>query len=155
MSEVVLLLGGNVGYVRATQRTAEKMIQDRIGTILSRSREHWTEPWGFTDDRLFLNRALVVESDLDPNAILTGCLAIERELGRERGTESGFSARTIDIDILFIGDQLIDTEHLVVPHPRLHQRTFALAPAADIAPGLVHPVLHRSVLTLLNEVLAT
>ncbi len=151
--EVLLLLGGNIGDVRTTLSKAEENIASRIGPVLSRSRDHWTEPWGFEDDRLFLNRALLVESAHDPMRLMEECLAIERELGRTRDGALGYSARTIDIDILFIGDRVITDPGLTVPHPRVQDRAFALGPAADIAPDLVHPVLRRSVLELLNDVL--
>lgn len=151
--EAVLLLGGNVGDVAGTFRKAEEAIVARIGAIRSRSRDHRTEPWGFNDERLFLNRALIIASDLDPRSLMNGCLAIEQELGRVRDGSPVPKARTIDIDILFIGDQVIDQPGLHVPHPRVHERAFALGPAADVAPDLVHPLLKRTVLHLLNDVL--
>lgn len=151
--EAVLLLGGNVGDVAGAFRRAEEAIVARIGPIRSRSRDHRTEPWGFSDERLFLNRALIVASELEPCSLMHACLAIEKDLGRVRDGSSVPKARTIDIDILFIGDQVIDQPDLRVPHPRVHERAFALGPAADVAPDLVHPLLKRTVLQLLNDVL--
>lgn len=149
--EAVLLLGGNLGDLPATFISAETLLNKRIGTVLASSRDHWTEPWGFTDERLFLNRALLVRSDLDPTALLEGVLGIERELGRVRDPAIRYSARTIDIDILLLGDRVIDLPHLQIPHPHMHERAFALAPAADISPNWTHPILHRTVLQLLND----
>ncbi|MBK9758550.1 MAG: 2-amino-4-hydroxy-6-hydroxymethyldihydropteridine diphosphokinase [Flavobacteriales bacterium] len=149
--EVVLLLGGNVGDPRATVLLAERLINERVGKVLSRSRDHWTEPWGFTDDRLFLNRALLVNTDLNERAVLDTCLGIEMELGRVRNMVSGYTSRTIDIDLLFAEGRTVDEIDLVVPHPRIQDRLFALSPAADIVPELVHPRLHRTVLQLLND----
>ena len=151
--EAVLLLGGNVGDVHAAFSKAERHLVARAGAIRSRSRDHVTEPWGFTDDRLFLNRALVLDTELAPDALMRTCLGIEVELGRVRDGADAPKARTIDIDILFIGDRIIDTPGLRVPHPRVHQRAFALGPAADVVPDLVHPERHRTVLQLLNDVL--
>lgn len=151
--EAVLLLGGNVGDVHDTFRKAEAAITERCGTIRSRSRDHTTEPWGFQDDRLFLNRALIVDTQLTPRALLDTCLSIEKELGRVRDGSGAYTARTLDIDILFLEDRTINEPGLRVPHPRMHERAFALAPAADIAPGLVHPVLQRNILDLLNDVI--
>lgn len=148
--ETLLLLGGNIGDVRGTFARAEALIAGRCGTILARSRDHWTEPWGFTDDRLFLNRALLAETLLGPAALMDALLAIEAELGRQRTTAGRYSARTIDIDILLIGGRVVELPALVVPHPRLHERAFALGPAADIAPGWRHPRLGRTVLQLLR-----
>jgi 2-amino-4-hydroxy-6-hydroxymethyldihydropteridine diphosphokinase len=149
--EAVLLLGGNLGDLRSTFARATGLIAARVGPVLATSRDHWTEPWGFTDDRLFLNRALAVGTSLDPGTLMKECLAIERELGRIRDPKAGYAARTIDIDLLFFGDAVIDRPGLTVPHPRLHERMFALGPAADIVPALIHPVLKKSVLSLLND----
>lgn len=153
--EALLLLGGNIGDVSATMERADEMIGEQVGTVLSRSRDHWTEPWGFQDDRLFLNRALVVGTELSPQSLLEKCLDIERRLGRTLGSVERYSARTIDIDLLLCGDQVISSPDLRVPHPRMHERAFALAPAADVAPDWSHPVMNRTVLTLLNDVLRT
>ena len=153
--EALLLLGGNIGDVSATMERADEMIGEQVGTVLSRSRDHWTEPWGFQDDRLFLNRALVVGTELSPQSLLEKCLDIERRLGRTKDGGERYSARTVDIDLLLCEDQVISSPDLLLPHPRMHERTFALAPAADVAPDWSHPLLNRTVLTLLNDVLRT
>ncbi|MGB3527164.1 MAG: 2-amino-4-hydroxy-6-hydroxymethyldihydropteridine diphosphokinase [Flavobacteriales bacterium] len=153
MAEITLLLGANRGEPHATFARATTLIEDRIGRILASSRDHWTEPWGFQDDRLFLNRAILLESDLAPARVMEKLLEIEKELGRERTSSDGYASRTIDLDILFIGEQVIEQPGLSVPHPRVHERTFALAPAADIIPDLVHPVLKRMVIDLLDQTL--
>lgn len=150
--DAVLLLGGNIGDVKATLDAAGTGVRERIGPVLAYSRDHWSAPWGFSDDRLFLNRALLVRTAREPEALMKEALAIERDLGRVRDEGPGYSARTIDIDVLFIGDRVISTPTLTVPHPLVQLRPFALGPAADIVPDLVHPVLHRTVLTLLNDV---
>lgn len=149
-SELVVLLGGNVGDPPRTLALAQGQIEARIGRIVSHSRDHWTAPWGFTDPRLFLNRALLLETGLTPTDVLAECLAIERLLGRERPADGAPVSRNIDIDILLVGHQVIELPGLVVPHPRLHLRRFALAPLADILPSWQHPLLHRSALDLLN-----
>lgn len=151
MAEFTLLLGANLGDPYATFARATTLVEDRIGPILASSRDHWTEPWGFQDVRLFLNRAILVETGLEAGTVMEKLLAIEQELGRRRPAVSGYASRLIDLDILFIGEQVIEQPGLMVPHPRVHQRVFALSPAADIVPGLVHPLLHRSVLDLLNK----
>jgi 2-amino-4-hydroxy-6-hydroxymethyldihydropteridine diphosphokinase len=150
--DVILLLGGNVGEPIATLGRAEELIGERLGKVLARSRDHWTEPWGFADDRLFLNRALLISTEHEPRAVLNACLDIEHALGRKRSAAPGYTARTIDIDLLFFGDHVADEPGLHIPHPRVHERAFALGPVADIAPALLHPTLHRSVLDLLNDV---
>lgn len=130
---------------------AESMISTRAGRILARSRDHWTQPWGFSDERLFLNRALIVETALEPLDLMRALLGIEADLGRDRARGSRYHSRTIDIDVLLIGERIIRLAELRTPHPRLHERAFALAPAADIAPDWVHPELHRTVLQLLTD----
>lgn len=153
--EALLLLGGNIGEVRVMLDRAEAMINEQVGSVLSRSRDHWNEPWGFQDERLFLNLALVVRTDLSPPDVLHRCLAIEHQLGRTRGSGPRYSSRTIDIDLLLCGDRVISSPELTVPHPRMHERAFALAPAADVVPDWSHPILDRTVLNLLNDVLRT
>lgn len=149
--EALLLLGGNLGDPVENLRMAESMIGEKAGMITSRSRDHWTVPWGFVDDRLFLNRALLMRTALEPLELLSELLSIEAAMGRRRDAQKRYEARAIDIDILMIGDRVIDGGVLQVPHPRMHERIFALAPAADIAPDWVHPGLQRSVLQLLTD----
>jgi 2-amino-4-hydroxy-6-hydroxymethyldihydropteridine diphosphokinase len=149
--DAYLLLGGNTGDPVYTVGAAITRIEERIGRVVARSRDHWTEPWGFTDDRLFLNVALRVSTCLAPEHVLEECLAIEADLGRVRVPGVGPGPRPIDIDLLLFGGLVVTGPGVEVPHPRLDQRTFALAPLADIAPAMVHPVNGRSVLALLND----
>lgn len=153
MAEFTLLLGGNLGEVEKTFARAMILIAERVGVVTAVSRDHVTEPWGFTDDRLFLNRAVQVESALPPSQVMERLLRIEQELGRTRTAGAGYGSRGIDIDILFIESQIVDLPELTVPHPRVQQRLFALAPTADIAPFLVHPVLGTTVMEMLNNAL--
>jgi 2-amino-4-hydroxy-6-hydroxymethyldihydropteridine diphosphokinase len=95
----------------------------------------------------FLNAVAGGETALRPEALLEACLATEREMGRVRAERNG--PRTIDVDILLFGGERRDAPRLVIPHPRLHERRFVLAPLAEVAPGLVHPVLGLDVRELL------
>lgn len=149
--DLLLLLGGDLGDPSRTLRAAEAALAAVLGPVVARSRDHWTEPWGFTSDRLFLNRALLFRTAMPTRDVLRHALDIERSLGRERPATGGPASRTIDIDILLHGDAVTDEPDLVVPHPRMHQRAFALAPAADVAPAMRHPLLDRTVLQLLND----
>jgi 2-amino-4-hydroxy-6-hydroxymethyldihydropteridine diphosphokinase len=97
----------------------------------------------------YLNAVLEAETTLPAEALLALCQQIEAAGGRSRAERWG--ARTIDLDLLLYGGAVIDAPDLVVPHPELHRRRFALVPLADLAPGLVHPVLGRSVSELLSE----
>src|SRR5688500_9803433 len=125
MVEVLLLLGGNLGDPEATLTQAEQAIGSSIGEVLCRSRDHWTEPWGFRDERLFLNRAIIISTGLEADEIMRRCLSIENQLGRIRTSGTPPGPRPIDIDILLIGKAVIKTELLEVPHPRMHLRQFA------------------------------
>ena len=150
--EVLLLLGADLGDPTITFTRAEELLAGGCGTILARSRDHWTEPWGFAGAHLFLNRAILLSTELDPLSLLQEVLAIERELGRERGSVEGYASRSIDIDLLLWKDRLVTLPTLTVPHPRLHERAFALAPAADLVPHWRDPISGRTVLHLLDQV---
>lgn len=152
MAEHILLLGADLGDPPRTFARATELITRRVGPVRAVSRDHWTRPWGFSGAHLFLNRALAVDSGSPPPQVMQTLLEIEQELGRQRPATGGYASRAIDIDILFIEGQVIDLPGLTVPHPRVHLRAFALGPAADIAPALVHPGLGRTVLQLLDQV---
>lgn len=153
--DVLLLLGGNRDDPPTLLARAVDRLQQRAGTVLARSRAHWTEPWGFSDPHLFLNQAVLLRTALDPEDLLRTCLAIETELGRVRSATQRYTARTIDIDVLLYGDRVVEQPGLQLPHPRMHERSFALAPAADIAPAAVHPLLRRTILQLLTDLRPT
>lgn len=149
--DLVLLLGGDMGDQERLFSEAERMLAERLQVaVMRRSRDHWTEPWGFAHPAMFLNRALWCRTALSAHAVLEQVLAVERSLGRTR-VPGGYAPRTIDIDILFVDAEVHDTPELQVPHPRLHLRAFALAPAADLVPTLRHPLLGRTVLELLSD----
>lgn len=148
--EAILLLGGDLGDVGPTLARATGSIAERGGRVLAISRDHWTRPWGFQGEGLFLNRALRILPGRSPEELLSVLLDIEQELGRIRSGQ-GYRSRTVDIDILLWGDRVLHLPQLEIPHPRMHLRRFALAPVADVAPWAVHPVLGRTVLQLLDD----
>lgn len=150
--EVLLLLGGDRGPVRSTMERTIVMLGDRAGRVLAVGREHWTEPWGFVDSKRFLNKAVLLATTLAPAVLMEELLEIEHQLGRRRTPGEPPGPRTIDIDILLYGSEVVDQATIIVPHPRMHQRRFALAPAADVAPSMVHPLMGLTVLELLNAV---
>ena len=152
MEEVILSLGSNMGDRAGNLRRAVALIGERAGKVTAVSAIYETEPWGFSADTSFYNMAAIVQSTLAPPEFLAVLLAIEEKLGRvrESGTDR-YTSRPIDIDILFFGDLIIDTEGLTVPHPRLHERMFVLAPLNEIAPEKVHPVLNRSIRDLFKD----
>ena len=133
--EAALGLGGNLGDPVAAFAGALDGLRVHPRVRLSAiSSVYRTPPWGKLDQPDFLNMAALVETDLEPAALLALCLELERQAGRERRERWG--PRTLDIDILTYGDRTIDEPGLTVPHPRLAERAFALVPLAQIAPAL-------------------
>jgi 2-amino-4-hydroxy-6-hydroxymethyldihydropteridine diphosphokinase len=126
-------LGSNLGDRETTIRTAAELIGAQR---LSSLRE--TEPWGYADQPWFLNAVAELETEEEPRALLERLLAVERELGRTRDGPR-YGPRTIDLDLLVYGHLELDEPGLTLPHPRLHERAFALEPLAELAPGLVVP----------------
>ena len=146
---VYLLLGSNLGDRLQVMRAASELIDMQIGNIVSSSSIYETAPWGVLDQPSFLNQVLEVETEMAPEEVLRIILEIEHELGRVRYERWG--ARVIDIDILYFDHLILDTARLTIPHPRLHERRFTLAPLAEIAPDFIHPVLNKSSEQLMAE----
>jgi 2-amino-4-hydroxy-6-hydroxymethyldihydropteridine diphosphokinase len=133
LTHAVLGLGGNMGDVRALMAQAIRRLARHPGIkIAAVSALYRTPPWGKTDQPPFLNAAVKLDTSLTPQALLEAALAVEQALGRERSERWG--PRTIDIDILVYGNLTIDEPGLHVPHPRLAERAFALAPLVDVMP---------------------
>ena len=126
-------VGANLGYREATIRAAISALPGLVAVSALRE----TEPVGVVDQPPFLNGAVALETELASGELLDALLAIERELGRERRERWG--PRTIDLDLLLYGDETINEPGLTVPHPRLHERRFALEPLLDLDPELVIP----------------
>ena len=132
-------LGSNLGDREATLRDAVEHLRavERVEVVgVSELRE--TDPVGVVDQPLFLNGAVAVETDLSPRELLDALLHVERELGRVRDGER-WGPRTVDLDLLVYGDVAVDEPGLRVPHPRLHERRFALEPLAELDPALEIP----------------
>jgi 2-amino-4-hydroxy-6-hydroxymethyldihydropteridine diphosphokinase len=147
MSIVYLALGTNLGDRLANLHAALHALAPEV-RVRAESRVYETPPWGFTDQPAFLNMAVKAETSLDPASLLKRLKQIEVEVGREPSFRYG--PRRIDLDILFYDDLALKTETLTIPHPRLHERAFVLVPLVDLAPGLIHPVLGKSVADLLS-----
>lgn len=146
---VYLSLGSNLGHREKYLREAISRLQD-LGVIRKVSAFYETQPVEVQAEQpWFLNCAVAMETELMPLEFLSRMLAVERLMGRVRTEPKG--PRTIDIDIVFFGDDVLDTPELTVPHPAMHQRRFVLEPLAEIAPALVHPVLKRTVRELLDS----
>ena len=145
METCYVLFGSNMGDKDKVFEEACLLINNRCGRIVAMSSAYESEPWGFEAEEWFLNRLVVVETELGPETLLAELLGIEAELGRVRHPEKqGYASRTADLDILYYGDRVIRKASLTVPHPRLHLRRFALVPLCELVPELVHPVLQAT-----------
>jgi 2-amino-4-hydroxy-6-hydroxymethyldihydropteridine diphosphokinase len=135
VAEPLVGLGGNVGDVRSTLAAAIALLCDgRDVRLIARSCDYRTPPWGLTDQAAFINACILVETSLDPRALLARALRVESALGRDRTQERRWGPRTLDIDLLAYDDEVIDEPGLTLPHPRLFERAFVLLPLAEIAP---------------------
>ena len=148
MEEAILLLGGNLGNRELVLAQAMEKIEEYIGEITAHSSIYESEPWGFEDKNQFLNQAIKVNTQLNPQQLLDKLLEIEQSLGRVRTGK--LSARTIDLDILFYGNQKITTETLTIPHPRISERLFTLLPLAEIMGNSQLPVLKNTAQELIQ-----
>ena len=135
MADVLLGLGGNVGDPAATIGAALARLEEQGVRIVARSSLYRTAPWGKTDQLAFVNACARADTELAPRALLDRILAVELDLGRERGERWG--PRSIDIDILDYDGVTLDEPGLTLPHPRLPERAFVLVPLAEIAPDRV------------------
>jgi 2-amino-4-hydroxy-6-hydroxymethyldihydropteridine diphosphokinase len=138
-------MGDREGYIRS----ALKLLDEMPGaSVISVSSFHETEPVGYTEQAKFINAVAKVETTLGAHELLGVCLGIESRLGRVRTITWG--PRTIDLDILLYGEEVIDTDDLKVPHPLMHEREFVLVPLCEIAPEAYHPVLKKTAREMLR-----
>lgn len=144
---VYLSLGSNLGDRRAQIENALSLLQKEGVRIVKRSSLYETEPVGMVEQPWFLNCVVKAQTDLSPRKVLEAIQRIEEQLGRERTIPGG--PRTMDIDVLLYDAIVLREPQLEIPHPRMARRRFVLVPFAEIAPALVHPILHRTIADLL------
>lgn len=147
MSKAVLIAGGNIGDLEKRLPIAVKFITARTGIVLATSDIFRSKSWGFEGDD-FHNQVIVLETTRTPEQLLGSLQAIERDFGRDvkaerrekRLTKQKYVSRTMDIDILFYDDIVMNTRELKIPHPKMAKRMFVLEPAMQVIPDMVHPV---------------
>jgi 2-amino-4-hydroxy-6-hydroxymethyldihydropteridine diphosphokinase len=138
MPRALIALGGNVGDVRATFKKAISHICGMAqATLLARSSDYATPPWGETQQERFINACIEIDTNLDPHALLFALQKIEAKFGRDRAREKRWGPRTLDLDLIAYDDVSIARPELTLPHPRLFERAFVLVPLAEIAPERV------------------
>lgn len=147
---VSLLFGGNIGETRLIFEKAAKQLELKIGPISKHSSIYQSKAWGYKSENDFLNQLWLFKTRLSAIMILKACLEIEQILGRQRNSMYGYSDRIIDIDILYFEDLIIETQDLIIPHPKLQDRLFALEPLNEIIPDFIHPVFKKSNKSLLS-----
>lgn len=134
-----LLLGGNLGNREANLAKGREELQ-KIGSVFCQSSLYETAPWGIANQPPFLNQAVGLVTTLTGKDLMDRLLEIEAALGRSRNGDAQWGARTLDIDILYFGNAVVASKHLSLPHPRMHERRFALVPLCEIASAWKHPI---------------
>ena len=150
-NHIVLLLGGNLGDTRGYLRNALALLEHQLGFITHNSYFYHSPSWGFSSHD-FINMALIIETDKTAQECLVITQDAEEELGRVREENEGeYHDRVVDIDIIFYNDLILESNDLVIPHPKMQERNFVLQPLSEMIPDFIHPLLKKSVLELANN----
>ena len=145
-----IALGSNLGDPEANLRTAIKHIRS-LGKVTAISSFHKTAPVGYLDQPQFLNAAILLQTELPSVDLMHALLNIEKKMGRDRATAIPKGPRLIDLDLLLYGEDVLNSQELVLPHPSMHERAFVLAPLVEIAAEMRHPLKKRTIKNLLDE----
>ena len=149
MNRAYLLLGSNLGDRKNNLSKARTLIASKIGSVKQQSSLYETAAWGITNQPSFFNQAMLIETALSPEVLLSELQIIEKRAGRIRFMKWG--ERIIDIDILFYNEEVVEKEGLTIPHPYLHLRKFTIVPLMEIAPDLRHPKLYLTLKEILTR----
>ena len=147
--DVYLLTGSNLGERHVNLELAQQRIAAEAGAVLTASAVYETEPWGVHDQPWFLNQVLRISTAHQPQQLLAILKKVEKDISGEKQRHWG--ERLLDIDILFYGNEIIEEDNLNVPHPQIINRNFTLIPLAEVAPEIVHPLLHKKIKDILKE----
>jgi 2-amino-4-hydroxy-6-hydroxymethyldihydropteridine diphosphokinase len=150
MNVAFLGLGGNMGDRLENLRKALTLLEHTCGEIAEKSSVYETEAWGSDSKNNYLNQVVKLITSADVDTLLQKMLKIELELGRKRDAFQN-SDRTLDLDILLFNEEIINLNHIHIPHPRMHLRKFVLVPLCEIEPKLTHPVFKENIATLLKK----
>ena len=149
-------LGSNIGdRLSFVQQATSLLANDEKIKLVSTSSFYETEPWKIKTDKWFVNAVIAISTTYYPEELLKVCQRVENQLGRKRDVENEYSDRTIDVDILFYDNKIIE-EHdngidLTIPHPNAHKRAFVLVPFLEVAPSYIHPVLMKTISDIYDE----
>ncbi len=150
MFEVFLGIGGNLGDRFNNIKTAIELISRKIAVPEKISSVYISEPWGFKHKKYFTNAVLMLKTEMSADEVFNIITGIETEMKRQR-TGTGYEGRTMDIDILFYGKEIIKTDNLTIPHPKIQERLFVLMPMSEIAKDFIHPIMKKNILELLKN----
>ena len=149
MAIAYLCLGSNIGdKVTYLQQAVKMLTATGMVTVVRSSAFYETEPWGNKDQEWFINAVIEAKTTFSATELLHHCQQVEQMLGRIREGVPRWGERTIDIDILLYGREVINLPELIIPHPRMHERAFVLVPMLELVPLLKHPILNKSILEL-------
>ena len=145
MHKIYLITGGNLNNTVEKYEQLFSLLRDRVGEIVLQSSYYQSKADGFESEHDFVNIALYMQTKLSPLELLKETQSIEKELGRTQKTTASYQDRTMDIDIIFYDDLVINTKELQIPHPRMHLRDFVLTPLSEICPNFMHPIFGKKV----------
>ncbi|MDR1181957.1 MAG: 2-amino-4-hydroxy-6-hydroxymethyldihydropteridine diphosphokinase [Bacteroidales bacterium] len=151
MHKVYLLAGGNLNNTLLKYEQLSFLLQSKTGKIIAQSQYYESPPWGFSSLYPFINKAICMETTLNPVSLMKETQLIEHLLGRKEKKTTNYEDRTMDIDIIFYDNLLINTKDLQIPHPKMHLRNFVLTPMNELCPFFVHPSLKKNITTLKQE----
>ncbi len=150
MHKVYLGIGGNIGNKQKNFEDVYNSLEKEVGIIVSSSSVYESPAWGFRSEDKFWNSVVEIETAVSAIELLLKINSIEKNFGRKRGGKR-YTSREMDIDILYFDDIFMETETLIIPHPRIQLRKFVLVPLNEIAPNLKHPLLRLTSLQMLEN----